>query len=110
MKPTKLIFIALMLCCISMLLAQTAEHKTYDYIIILADIISPTTLYVSNNAEKYEEIKIDKRDERFDYTEVIKFIKRYEKEGYEISQSNISTTERISGSMFFFLLRREQKK
>lgn len=111
MKTIKLFFIALALYFIgNSALAQTAEHKTYDYITIVTEKAKPKFLYVSYNGEKYEEIKIENSQEFFEYNEAIKFIKKYEKEGYELFANNFVFVANIVGAYNYFLLRREHKE
>jgi len=109
MKPTKPIFIALMLCLIgNMCLAQTAEHKTYDYVTIVATGANPEMCNVSINGEKYEAFYLPKTNDWYNYNEVIKIVKKYEKEGYEVFTSNMFTNEVTP--QIYFLLRKEHKE
>lgn len=108
MKTKKLFFIALVLYFIGYAAhAQSAEHKTYDYITIVCKQIEPTVIYISSNAEKYEEIKINKSKGDYDYYEVINLIKKYEKEGYELFTNSFGGVERTCN---YFLLRKEHKE
>ncbi len=107
MKRTKLFFIALVLCFInSTCLAQTAEHKTYDYITIISDVFKASSIYVSYNGVGYDEIKLAKPQGLFDCNEAIKIVKKYEKEGYELQSNNLNTNP----AYIYFLMRREHKE
>ena len=93
-----------------MCLAQTAEHKTYDYMIIMVDLFRPTELWVTIDDDRYEEIKLTKKESTYDYTEVIKYIKQKEKDGYEVFQTNFTTGQATSLNKIYFLLRKEHKE
>jgi len=109
MKPTQLFFIALLLCFMSSIcLAQTVGHKTYDYITIVATNAKPDLCNISINGEKYESIDLPKTKDWHDYTEVIKIVKKYESEGYEVFASNMFGQG--LNSAIYFLLRKERKK
>src|SRR5262245_31023787 len=100
MKTKKLYFIALILYFIgNAAYAQTAEHKTYDYITLLAEKERHRKIYISDNGVKYEKKELADPQGDFDYSEVIKIIKQYEKEGYEVVNNNMASyTVSMSGS------------
>ena len=109
MKPTKPIFIALLLCLSSsMSLAQTVKHKTYDYVTIVATGAKPEMCNVSINGEKYEAIDLPTPKDWYNYNEVIKIVKKYEKDGYELFTSNMFTNEITP--QIYFLLRKVHKE
>src|SRR5262245_41629098 len=110
MKTKKLFFIALVLHFIgSAAMAQTAERKTYDYITIVADSRkSNIHIVVSINGVNYNETKFDNTQGWYDFNEVIKLIKNYEKEGYQLFSNNALMVGVIPSN--YFLLRKEHKE
>jgi len=107
--PHLLLIISLTLC-FSLCNGQTTENKKYDYITIVAEKIRPRTIYISYNAEKYEQTKLDSAQD-FDYNGTIRIIKKLENEGYEIFTNNLAfwSGSMQSNTYNYFLLRKERK-
>lgn len=116
MKIKKLFLIALTLYFIgNASFAQTAEHKTYDYVTLVVKRKKPSKIWISNNGTKYLKYKVkEKAKGRFDFSESLKLLNQFEKEGYELVTNNLVAYP--SWSLFwpeaynYFLLRRGHKE
>ena len=115
MKP-KLFFIALALYVIgNTAAAQIAGHKTYDYVTLVVKRKKPTKIWISNNGTKYVKYKVkEKAKGRFDFSESLKLVAQFEKEGYELVTNNLvaypSWTLFWPEAYNYFLLRKEHKE
>ena len=87
---------------------NTTRQILYDYITIMVSGSWPTYCFISINGDNYVELKLAEAKGSKNYNEVIKIIKKYEKEGYQVFANNLTRGD--SSSEICFLLRRESKE
>ena len=88
-----------------------------EYLTILTDFdnsgfLSSSKIYISVNGEEYKEMKISKSeiDGKYDYNPLLNLIKKYNKLGWEIMNSNLSFSfdNKREKDYIFILMRRDE--
>ena len=77
-----------------------------DYVTIAQSGTRPNFIFISNNGESYKKNKLDNDEvengKEYNYTTVLKFVRKYEKKGYKMVTSNYSE------NVVYFLMRKEE--
>ena len=117
MKRKIVFFISFLICLVIATKAFSQNPTQPEYLIMISDLkhpefLSSSKIYISMNGEDYKVHKIDKAQTqgKYDFNPILRLIRAYNKLGWKIMSSNLSTSaDRSSDDDYLFIMMRRDQ-